>query len=50
MWTFSTISLVVMLGVVAAGGVGFAAGWLTRRAIVEERRKVAKPSERYSAR
>ncbi|MEO1330640.1 MAG: hypothetical protein AAFW46_13340 [Pseudomonadota bacterium] len=37
MWTYSTINLVVTLGVFGAGLVGFAAGWLAHRAAVKER-------------
>lgn len=39
MWTYSTINLVVTLGVFGAGVFGFAAGWLAHRAAVRERRE-----------
>lgn len=41
MWTYSAISLAVMLAVLLAGLLGFAAGWMTRRAVVEERKQSA---------
>ena len=50
MWTYSTISLVVMLGMFAAGVIGFLAGWLARRAIMEERKDDEESVERYGQR
>ncbi|MBX2856260.1 MAG: hypothetical protein KTR21_14810 [Rhodobacteraceae bacterium] len=37
MWTYTTISLVVMIGMLLSGGFGFFAGWMMRRALIEER-------------
>lgn len=37
MWTFSTINIVVTASIMAAGLIGFAAGWMAHRAAVRER-------------
>lgn len=39
MWTYTTINLVVTLGVLAAGLIGFAAGWVTHRSVARERKQ-----------
>ncbi|MEL6280405.1 MAG: hypothetical protein AAF661_01270 [Pseudomonadota bacterium] len=39
MWTYTTINLVVTLGVLAAGLIGFAAGWITHRSVARERKE-----------
>lgn len=37
MMSYSSISLAVTFGVLAAGAVGFVAGWLAHRALTRER-------------
>ncbi|MEO1292944.1 MAG: hypothetical protein AAFV62_08965 [Pseudomonadota bacterium] len=48
-WTYSTISLVITLIVLAAGVFGFLSGWLAHRSVVRERRKAAQAHEAHSS-